>query len=125
TPDETLMSLAARGELARSDVLKQQVERMLTDPKAQAFTEHFTGQWLSLRNLKATTPDKNLYPDFDDPLEFAMLKESQLFFDEILRGDRSVLEFVHSDWSMLNERLATHYNIPGVAGNAFRKVKLP
>jgi cytochrome c553 len=125
TPDETLAELAARGELGKLEVLKQQVERMLKDPKAAAFTSNFTGQWLSLRHLQATTPDKNLYPDFDDLLEVSMPRETHLFFEEILKGDRSILEFIHSDWSMLNERLAMLYEIPGVKGNDFRKVMLP
>ncbi len=125
TPDDTLAELAARGELGHPTVLKQQVERMLKDPKAAAFTINFTGQWLSLRHLQATTPDKNLYPDFDDLLEFSMPRETHLVFEEILNKDRSVLEFLHSDWSMLNERLAFLYGISGVEGNAFRKVMLP
>ena len=125
TPDDTLAELASRGELGKPDVLRQQVERMLDDPKAHALTENFTGQWLSLRNLKATIPDKKLYPDFDELLEYSMPRETYLFFEEILKDDRSVLEFVHSDWSMLNERLATLYGIPDVAGSAFRKVQLP
>jgi mono/diheme cytochrome c family protein len=125
TPDDKLSELAARGELGRSDVLREQVERMLGDPKASAFTKNFTGQWLSLRHLQATTPDKNLYPDFDDLLEVSMPRETHLFFEEILKHDRSALEFLHSDWSMLNERLAFHYGIPGVEGNDFRKVMLP
>jgi len=105
--------------------LKQQVERMLQDSKASAFTVNFTGQWLNLRHLHATTPDRNLYPDFDDLLEFSMPRETHLFFDEMLNGDHSAIEFVHSDWSMLNERLAFLYNIPDVKGNDFRKVTLP
>jgi len=125
TPDDTLAELAARGELGRPDVLRQQVERMLGDPKTEALTRNFTGQWLSLRHLQATTPDKNLYPDFDDLLEVSMPRETHLFFDEILKHDRSALEFLHSDWSMLNHRLAMLYGIPGVEGNAFRKVMLP
>lgn len=125
TSDDTLTELAARGELGKPAVLRQQVERMLKDPKAAAFTVNFTGQWLSLRHLQATTPDRNLYPDFDDLLELSMPRETHLFFEEILQGDRSVLEFLHADWSMLNERLAAHYGIAGVKGNAFRKVTLP
>ena len=125
TPDDTLAELAAKGELCKSEVLRQQVERMLKDPKAHAFTENFTGQWLSLRNLKATNPDKKLYPDFDEYLELSMPRETHLFFEEILKNDRNVLEFVHSDWSILNERLATLYSIPGVSGSEFRKVTLP
>jgi hypothetical protein len=125
TPDDELAELAARKELGKPDVLRQQVERMLKDPKARAFTENFTGQWLNLRHIKATTPDRHLYPDFDDLLEWSMPRETHLFFDEILKGDRSVLEFVQSDWTIINGRLATHYGIPAVAGNDFRKVSLP
>ncbi len=125
TPDDALSEIASRGELRKSEVLKQQVERMLKDPKAHAFTENFTGQWLSLRHLQDTTPDKHLYPDFDDLLALSMARETHLFFEEILKGDRSLLEFVHSDWTILNERLAALYNIPGALGNDFRKVSLP
>ena len=125
TPDDTLADLAGKGSLARPDVLRQQVERMLNDSKAHAFTENFTGQWLSLRNLKATIPDKKLYPDFDEFLELSMPRETHLFFEEILKNDRSVLEFMHADWSMLNGRLATLYGISGVHGSEFRKVQLP
>ena len=96
---------------------------MLGDAKAHAFTENFTGQWLSLRNLKMTIPDKKLYPDFDEFLEYSMPLETYAFFDEILRDDRPVIEFLHSDWSMLNERLARLYGIAEVTGSAIRKVQ--
>ncbi|HEV3117492.1 MAG TPA: DUF1592 domain-containing protein, partial [Gemmataceae bacterium] len=125
TPDDALTNLAAKGSLAQPEVLRQQVERMLNDPKAHAFTENFTGQWLSLRNLKATIPDTKLYPDFDEFLELSMPRETHLFFEEMLKNDRSVLEFVHADWSMLNGRLAVLYGIPDVHGSGFRKVQLP
>jgi hypothetical protein len=125
TPDDALLAAAAKGELSRADGLRTQVERMLADPNARGFTENFTGQWLSLRDLKATNPDKKLYPDFDDLLELSMPQETYRYFEELLKDDRSVLEFVHADWSMLNERLAKLYGIPGVEGNAFRKVTLP
>jgi hypothetical protein len=125
TPDDDLTALAAKGELGKPEVLRAQVERMLASPKAHAFTVNFTGQWLNLRDLKATNPDKHIYPDFDDLLELSMPQETHQFFEEILKGDRNVLEFVHSDWSMLNERLAAHYGIPGVAGQKLRKVTLP
>jgi hypothetical protein len=98
---------------------------MLNDPKARAFTENFTGQWLNLRNIKATDPDANLYPEFDPLLEYSMPLETYHFFEEILKNDRSLLEFVHSDWSMLNGRLADHYGIAGVKKQHFRKVALP
>jgi hypothetical protein len=102
-----------------------QVERMLNDPRAHAFTESFTGQWLKLRDVFATTPEMNLYRDYDDLLGQSMVRETHLFFEEMLKCDRSLLEFVHSDWSFLNERLAQHYGIAGVKGHSFRKVDLP
>lgn len=124
-PDDELLSLAKKGELTKPAVLRAQVERMLADPKAQRFTENFVGQWLDLRKIAATIPDPNLYGDFDGTLLWSMPRETTLFFDEVLKHDRSLLEFVDSDWTMLNERLAKHYGIPGVTGNDFRKVALP
>ena len=125
TPDDTLLELAGRSELGKAVVLHQQVERMLNDPRAHSFTENFVGQWLSLRNLKATIPDKKLYPDFDEWLMFSLPRETHGFFEEILRNDRPVTEFLHSDWSMLNERLAELYGVPDVHGSELRKVSLP
>jgi len=124
-PDEELLNTARKGELSRPAVLWAQVERMLNSPKAHRFTENFTGQWLDLRKIDATIPDPQLYSEFDYLLLAAMPKETHLFFEEILRKDLSLLNFVDSDWSMLNERLATLYGIPGVSGDAFRKVILP
>src|SRR4029453_4487768 len=103
TPDDTLLELAAKGEFGQPAILRKQVERMLADAKSHRFTENFTGQWLSLREIKATNPDKKLYPDFDELLEWSMPQETTLFFEELLNEDRSVLEFVHTDWSLLNE----------------------
>jgi mono/diheme cytochrome c family protein len=125
TPDDALLELAAKGELGQPAILRKQVERMLADVKAHRFTENFTGQWLTLREIKATNPDKKLYPDFDELLEWSMPQETTLFFEELLKEDRSVLEFVHADWSLLNERLAEHYGISGVIGSQLRKVALP
>jgi mono/diheme cytochrome c family protein len=124
-PDEELLAVAAQGELAQPAVLKAQVERMLHSPKSHRFTKNFVGQWLELRKIDATIPDPHLYGDFDGVLLWSMPRETEGFFEEVLRNDLSLLEFVDSDWSMLNERLATHYGIPGVWGNALRKVKLP
>ncbi len=124
-PDEVLLGAAARGELTQLDKLRAQVERMLGHPRAHRFTENFTGQWLDLRNINATIPDPRLYGDFDGVLLWSMPRESHLVFEEILKHDRSLLEFVDADWSMLNERLAAHYGIPGLVGNDFRKVTLP
>ena len=98
---------------------------MLKDPKAAAFTENFAGQWLGLRDIDATMPDRMLYPEYDDMLKVSMVKETQLFFDEVLKNDLSLTNFVASDFTMLNGRLARHYGIPGVEGLEFRKVTLP
>jgi len=123
-PDETLYELAGRGELHRPDVLRAQVERMLQHPKSRAFTENFTGQWLNLRDINATTPDKTLYPEFEELLQWSSLRETHLFFNELLREDLSVRNIVDSDFAMLNGRLAEHYGIPNVTGVDFRRVPL-
>ncbi len=124
-PDEELLELAKKGELSKPAVLRAQTERMLKSPKSRRFTENFVGQWLDLRKIDATIPDPHLYGDFDGTLLWAMPRETQQFFEEVLKNDLSLIEFVDSDWTMLNERLAKHYGIPGVFGNDFRKVKLP
>jgi mono/diheme cytochrome c family protein len=123
-PDAELLELARKGELAKPAVLRGQVERMLDSPLARRFTENFTGQWLEMRSIGVSIPDPHLYGDFDGTLLWAMPRETHLFFEEVLKHDRSLLEFVDSDWTMLNERLAKHYGVPGVAGNEFRKVQL-
>jgi hypothetical protein len=124
-PDAELLELARKGELTKPLVLRTQVDRMLNAPLARRFTENFAGQWLDLRKIDATIPDPHLYGDFDGTLLWAMPRETTLFFEEVLKNDRSLLEFVDSDWTVLNERLAKHYGIPGVFGNEFRKVSLP
>jgi hypothetical protein len=124
-PDEELLTLAGESKLSRPDTLRRQVERMLKDSKATAFTENFVGQWLNLRAIDATVPDPTLYPEYDELLKLAMVKEATLFFDELLKNDLSLTNFVSSDFTMLNERLAKHYGIPDVVGREFRKVKLP
>jgi hypothetical protein len=124
-PDEQLLKLAVAGQLHEPATLKEEVERLLNDPAAAAFTENFTGQWLDLRDISFTEPDRTLYPEFDELLKVSMVKETHHFFEEILNNDRSLLEFVDSDWLILNERLATHYEIEGVTGQEFRIVKRP
>jgi mono/diheme cytochrome c family protein len=124
-PDEALRSAAARGDLKTPAGVRAQAERLLQDPKAAAFTRNFTGQWLRLRDIDFTEPDKKLYPEFDELLKASMVAETQAYFEEILRNDRSVLEFVDSDWAMLNRRLAEHYGISGVEGLELRRVPLP
>jgi hypothetical protein len=123
-PDEKLLKAARRGKLSQPGVLHGQVERMLKSPRAAALTENFLGQWLNLRQINFTAPDKQLYPEFDDLLQWSMVRETHLFFRELLRQDLSVLNFVDSDFTMLNERLARHYGIDGVKGLKFRKVAL-
>jgi mono/diheme cytochrome c family protein len=124
-PDEELLALAEKGELHQPDTLRAQVERLLKDARAAAFTQNFAGQWLGLRNIDATAPDPTLYPEYDDVLKVAMVKEALLFFDVVLKEDLSLTNFVSSDFTMLNGRLARHYGIPGVTGQEFKKVKLP
>jgi hypothetical protein len=97
---------------------------MLADPKAEALTKNFAGQWLQIRNLQSMTPDPGTFPGFDEELRAAMLKETELFFDAIVKEDRSILDFIDSDFTFVNERLARHYGIPGVKGNSFRRVQL-
>jgi len=123
-PDRELLSLAADGRLADPQIRRDQVRRMLADPKAAAFTRHFLDGWLDLKAIDFTTPDKELYPEFDEPLGDAMLRESRLFFDELVRHDLSVLNVVDSDFAVVNERLARHYGLVGVRGGEMRKVTL-
>ena len=124
TPDEALARAAADGSLQAGDGLRRQVERMLADPRAEAFTGNFLGQWLGLRQIDATTPDNFLYPEFDKLLETSMVRETTLFFREVLDKDLSVATFIDSDFTFLNRRLAEVYGIPGVDGYEFRKVAL-
>jgi mono/diheme cytochrome c family protein len=125
TPDRELLELAAKGTLSRPEVLKAQVERLLADPKGKRFAKNFAGQWLELRNINATTPDPQLYGEFDEYLFWSMPRETELFFDEILAHDRSVADFVDSDWMFINERLAKHYGIKDVVGGELRKIAVP
>ena len=124
-PDEELLALAEKGKLSQSETLRGQVERMLKHPKAVAFTEDFVGQWLGLREIDATEPSHLLYSEFDHMLKVSMIRETELFFAEVLKDDLSLTNFVASDFTMLNARLAKHYGIPGIDGFAFRKVTLP
>jgi hypothetical protein len=122
-PDDELFNLAARGKLREN--LDGQVRRMLSDPKSKALVENFAGQWLQLRNLDLATPDKSQFPAFDDDLRRAMRTESEMFFNAIVREDRSVLELLDADFTFVNARLARHYGLEGVEGDRFRRVSLP
>ncbi|EDY16407.1 Protein of unknown function DUF1588 [Chthoniobacter flavus Ellin428] len=124
-PDDELLAVARTGQLHQPTVLYAQVERMLNSPRAHAFTKNFAGQWLDLRKIDFTIPDPVLYSDFDQLLLWSMPRETESFFEEVLRKNLSLLSFVDSNWAMLNERLALLYGVPGVQGNDFRKVTLP
>jgi hypothetical protein len=124
-PDEELLAQAEQRRLDQPDTLRAQVERMLKHPKASALAENFVGQWLGLRDIDFTEPSHILYPDFDDMLKLSMVRETELFFTEVLKNDLSLTNFIASDFTMLNGRLAKHYGIPGVEGWEFRKVPLP
>ncbi len=122
-PDDAL--LAAADRLRDPEALRAQTERLLADPRSERFVEDFTDQWLSLREIDATTPDTKLYPEFEVYLRDSMLAETRATFREMIKQDASVLQVVDSDWSMLNQRIAEHYGIPGVAGCAVRRTSLP
>lgn len=124
-PDDELFLLADQQQLSQPKVLRQQVERLLAHPKAAAFTENFVGQWLGLREIDATEPSHILYPEFDHLLKVSMIRETELFFEELLKQDLSLSNFVASDFSMLNGRLAKHYGIDGIEGWQFQKTKVP
>lgn len=123
-PDETLFQLAASNELRKPDILEKQVRRMIADQRFAGFVDNFAGQWLELRNLDEVKPAPEKFPTFDNELRQAMKKETQLFFEYVAREDRSIVEFLDSDYTFLNERLARHYSIPGVEGPELRKVQL-
>jgi hypothetical protein len=121
-PDEPLFASAARGELAKPQVLEREARRMLRDPKASALGDNFAGQWLMLRNLRDANPDPKLFPAFNDTLRDAMKEESLLFFGEIVQRDRSILDFLNGNFSYVNEPLAKHYGIAGIKGDKFQRV---
>ena len=123
-PDEELLDAAARGRLGQAAEFERQVRRMLADRRADALVANFAEQWLYMRNLESASRDIRLFPDFDDNLRQAFKRETELFFESIVREDRSVLDFLRADYTFLNERLARHYGIPGVYGSDFRRVAL-
>ncbi|MDZ7639193.1 MAG: DUF1592 domain-containing protein [Bryobacterales bacterium] len=123
-PDDELLASAEQGKLSEPAELERQVRRMLADTRASSLVTNFAGQWLQLRNLDAATPDMRLFADFDDNLRQAFRRETELFVEDVVRNDRSVLTFLGADYTFLNERLAKHYGIPRVHGSHFRKVAL-
>jgi hypothetical protein len=124
-PDEPLLAAAEQGSLREPAVLERQLERMIADPRADAFVSNFAGQWLYLRNLDAVAPVQKIFPNFDDTLREGFRRETELFFASVLREDRSVLDLLDADYTFLNERVARHYGIPGIKGAHFRRVELP
>ena len=124
-PDDRLLELAEKGTLSTPAVLEQQVRRMLVDPKSQALVDNFLGQWLQLRNLKNKQPNSHEFPDFDDNLRASLQTEIEMFFNSIVREDRSVVDLMTANYTFLNERLARHYGISNVYGTHFRRVTLP
>jgi mono/diheme cytochrome c family protein len=124
-PDAELSKLAAQGQLNAPGVYAKQVSRMLADPKASALSTRFARQWLRLGDVDGVLPDAVAYPYFDRTLGDAFIKESELFFDSLVREDRPILDLITADYSFVNERIARHYGIPNIKGNAFRRVTLP
>ena len=123
-PDDELLGVAERGELADPETFDAQVERMLADPRSEALVGNFAGQWLTLRNAAAVRPDEDEFPDFGEGLRQAFRRETELLFDSVLREDRSTLDLLAADYTFVNERLAQHYGIPNVRGSHFRRVAL-
>ena len=122
-PDAELMTLAGKNELRKD--LANQVVRMTKDAKSKSFLQDFAEQWLTLRRLELASPDPKLFPKFTRSLRDAMIRESQLFFEAVVREDRSVLDLLDADFTFVNGELARHYGIAGVKGNAFVRVKAP
>ncbi|MCF7786876.1 MAG: DUF1592 domain-containing protein [Prosthecobacter sp.] len=121
-PDDELTNLATQKKLHEPATLRAQTERMLASPKAKHFTQNFLGSWLNLRDIEFTQPDTKLYPEFEQYLQQSMVSETERFFEELITRNLSVRNIMHSDFAMLNERLAEHYGIAGVKGAEIRKV---
>ncbi len=121
-PDDALLQDAVRGRLKDRLVLDRQVRRMIADPRSEALTTNFAGQWLYLRNLKNFLPIIDEYPDWDDDLRQGFKRETELLFKSVLHDDSSVLELLTADYTFVNERVARHYGIPNVYGSQFRRV---
>ena len=124
-PDDELRNLADQQALGNPEILESQVKRMLADPRAANLATSFASQWLRLQEAEKNDPEPYLYPDFTGQLKADMVRETQLFFEHLIREDRSLLEIVTADYSFVNERLANHYGIEGVIGNEFQRVTYP
>ena len=124
-PDDDLQRLASQGQLSAPGELVRQARRMLADPRAEALATRFAYQWFRLQDLYKIRPDPNFFPDFDENLAQAMQRETELFFYNLVREDRSFFELLTADYTFVNERLSRHYELPGVAGKHFRRVSYP
>jgi mono/diheme cytochrome c family protein len=124
TPDQQLLNLAKQGQLSKHDVLIGQTERMLEDPRAKRFSRQFVRQWLGMQLLDYLKVDPKVYRQFTPELKESMQEEPIAFFQEVLNSDQSIMDFIHTDYAMVNQRLAQHYQLSEVHGNHFRKVKL-
>ncbi len=124
-PDDELVRVAEEGRLSDSEVFQSQVRRMLAHPRSRSLATRFAEQWLRLPDLEPMHPDVRMYPDFHDQLKKSMRRETELFFENLVREDRSVLELLTADYTFLDERLARHYRVPGVVGTEFRRVSYP
>jgi hypothetical protein len=122
-PDQGLVELASRGRLSDPVVLREQTDRLLRDPRSESLATRFAAQWLRLQDINLVQPDAFWFPDFDSQLADAMRRETELFFDNLVREDRSIMDLFEADYTFVNERLARHYGIPNVAGDRFRRVK--
>lgn len=125
TPDDELLALAEAGKLADDTVVADQVERLLSDPKHERFVKDFAGQALRLYEMKATSPDPGLYPEYDDRLGLAMRRETELYVGDLIDNNLTIDAVIDSDFTYLNRRIASHYGIEGVEGQAMRRVALP
>jgi hypothetical protein len=123
-PDAELFDLAKQGKLRDPAMVERQARRMMKDPKARALAQTFGEQWLTLRQLDDITPDTKKFPDYNRQLKTAMYDEAMMFFEYIMQEDRSILEFIDTDYTFVNERLAKHYGLPGVSGLNMRRVDL-
>ncbi len=124
-PDKDLIAAAQRRELSTAAGLEKHARRMLADPRSEALASRFASQWLRLQDVEKVRPDPNFYPNFDENLADAMRTETKLFFESLVRDDRSLLDLLTADYTFVNERLARHYGFPGIIGREFRRITYP
>ena len=124
-PDDELLKAAEEKKLSDPKTLDRELHRMLSDPKASALATRFADQWLRLQDLDKVHPDAFLFPDYDQQLTDDMRRETELFFQDVVRNDKSILTFFNANYTYVNERLARHYDIPNVSGPDFRRVDYP